>query len=228
MGLKGNIPKVLLQVKNQPLLLRLLDQLLEAGIRDVTIHSSPKAMALFSDALRTRRGVADLHLSIVSTPSNCTLIGCLQKLFETVLAHYALIVLGDVVFTHNPFFAFVTRHESPKVPIGVTRRPLRHVISYGLVTMSNSQYVIVDRPSPPPSGGLQWSGLFAVRDKDIRTVQRRWPGLWPSNITLGDFVNSLADDDGIECVEVPPFVNINTPTDYIAAQRILNSDTSPD
>jgi NDP-sugar pyrophosphorylase family protein len=217
--------KAALVAYDQPMLMRHLDHLLEAGFRKVIVSTNPlhhptldALMTNYAETIRAE-GVADADLRLLNNPAH--LIGPTEGLRGAV-AHITtrrtLIVLVDEFMRGNPYTIYAGHVGGDGEYGGVAAlHHARETLRGGYVTVRDGQIIsYVERTGIRDAEGLPSTGTLLVTTDALREDMTRFIAAAPTASSIGDFLEYRVAVLGrqVWTVEEPDFVNINTP-DYL-------------
>jgi molybdopterin-guanine dinucleotide biosynthesis protein A len=216
------VSKAALIVFDQPMLMRHLDHLLEAGFRNIIVSTNPLHYPML-DALVgsyretiTGEGIIDARLSVLNNPAHVAgptegLLGALRE----VRTPRTLMVLVDEFIRANSFAAFAQRvddHQeyceiSEWIDIEESKRGGYVTVVDGVIVSHIEDTGILNAESYPSTG----TSLMNTTDvmADAEAFLRQQPGA----SSIGDFMEYRAAvvRRRVRALLGPDFVNINTP-----------------
>jgi NDP-sugar pyrophosphorylase family protein len=161
------LPKCLLPVYDQPLLLRQIAQCMAAGVRHIIISIADKFGDLVDASLRLSIVPPGVFVRCVRETAPLGAQRGLTELASEVRGQACLVVLGDAYFARQaPFdqlYEMGVRRE--QLVIGITPRSLPQRIACNVVLDDEGRIVrIVDRPLREKiSGDTRWACLCALQ-----------------------------------------------------------------
>jgi NDP-sugar pyrophosphorylase family protein len=217
--------KAALVAYDQPMLMRHLDHLLEAGFRRIVVSTNPLHYgtldALVTNYAETIRaeGIVDPVVSVLNNPAH--LVGPtegLQGAVTHVTTRRTLIVLVDEFMRSNPYTAYA-RHVSGDGEYGgvAALHDASETLRGGYVTVREGRIVsYVERTGILDAAGLPSTGTLLVTTDVLRDDMSRFIAMSPAASSIGDFLEYRVAtlERQVWTVEEPDFVNVNTP-DYL-------------
>ncbi|MDX2136656.1 MAG: nucleotidyltransferase family protein [Chloroflexota bacterium] len=216
------VSKAALIVFDQPMLMRHLDHLLEAGFHSILISTNPLHYPMLDALVSSYRetiaseGIADADLRVLNNPAHVDgpTEGLLAAL-RHVHTPRALMVLVDEFIRSNSFGAFAERvtdsHEycevSEWIDIEESKRGGYVTVVDGFVVSHIEATGILNAESYPSTGTSLMNTADVIMDAEA-FLQKQ-----PGASSIGDFMEYRAAvlKRQVRALMGPDFVNINTP-----------------
>ncbi len=216
--LTDSVPKPLLDIGGTPLLVRILDGLVEAGVVESVVVAGYRADQVRS-ALAGRSGVE----IVVQTELNGT-AGAVALARDAVSGRPFVYAWGDILIRPDNYRRIVEAAASADAVIGINR--VEDPSAGAAVTVDGDWRVrgIVEKP-PPGSSVTKWNSAgIGVLGPDV------WPlidALAPSPRGEYELTDAMAGlvDDGAIVAAVPiegPWVDIGTPESLARARELVS------
>jgi dTDP-glucose pyrophosphorylase len=222
------ISKASLIVYDQPMLIRHLDHLIEAGFRRILITTNPQhhgAIATLIDAygeMMAQEGTADLRLRVLNNAAHLTgpTEGFRQALSE-VDTPRALLILADEFSLSNPFVPYAKLVDDAEEYGGVSRLlDVRDTLRGGYVLLKDGYIVACEeRAGIPNPDGYPSTGLSLFSTRAMLEDCDHFISLHPASASIGDFTDYRVEKMGrrVRAVMDPDFININTQDSLLLA-----------
>lgn len=218
MGRLGQLSaKAALIAYDQPLIVRLLEQTREAGIRLVVITTSPQRYGQLQSLISSYEAMRSEQMrpSVRVLKNHAHRLGPLEALRE-VLRHTetsrCLMCLGDMYFRDNPFTGMAAKVADTADYLGVAEAVDPHELMQGGLVYCRERGVaaVIERPQRAPSGALRWSGLALFSHQLYEDLD-----LFLSLGTTGQPVGDLFEfrrkrGRPLYAIDGPDFVNVNS------------------
>lgn len=207
-GLTHGAPKCLLRMGDDSLLGCLLRSFVEGGFRRIVLlsGSTKNARILRSWTASRSTQAASIVVAPNAVPSDGPAAG-LCSLRRQIETPYTLLALGDVVFQTPPLAGLLSNPDLYDGGLLGCSSNLQ-MVTVGAALPSEGTVRLIERPSSP-IWALKWSGLA------------HFPTTWlemdlPALRLLP--VGAILDQrQPLRAFDVPEFVNVNTPDDYVRA-----------
>lgn len=219
------VSKASLIAYDQPLLLRHLDHLIEAGLRRVIVSTNPLHYPLIDLMLTNyrasveREGITDADITLLNNPMHT--VGPTEALLyaaERVGTRRTLIVLVDEFIRGNSFPQYVAHVDDSDDYGGIaelvdaleTKRGGYVTVVDGCIVSYTEQAGILDAQGSPSTGNTLVTTAELVEDC------QRFIAAAPGAGSIGDFFDYRVQTLGrvVRALTEPDFININTP-DYL-------------
>jgi NDP-sugar pyrophosphorylase family protein len=227
-------PKCLLPLNDgTSLLLRLLDQLAKAGVRNVVIASNAsnhERIREYSDAYAARLELTGMSVNPVACSK--TPLGPLPALGEAALSlptQTIIMCLGDIFFFRSPFPMLLDRMDTGQEFDGYLIAGRDEVSQddggTGWIACAGQRVKDISYPPFPNSAGgteiIRWSGAFAFSSGMAGGLRNEFERF--SHTPLEHWVQSLVQRDSkIGWLDAGSFANVNSAREY----ELLLSRTS--
>lgn len=210
-------PKSLLSVLGTPIIKRVLGYPLSSGLCHILVSTAPAYYPLFAASFGLWAPPPNTFLNLIANPLHrdgpaAALIG----LHRSIATPFTLLLLGDVLFSRRPLMNL--RRLAPRDNLGLLgcmKVPIHRSVQRGVV-LSDAGYGVrlFARPAKPVYGAYAWSGLALLPTAWLRTAD--------CQAFVGKPVDSLFGlNRQLSLFTVPPFVNINTPSDLLTASALI-------
>lgn len=232
--LAGVQPKTLLVVHGVPLLWRLLDCLVIAGLGRIVAATTPNLERQVGESIQAYshpdEGVANIELTAYEEQRRGMLFG-LRRVLEEAPGRRCLIALGDIFFRGDPVPGLLCHVDSEYDVLGCAPAPFDEELTSGGIVVRKGERVlaILERPvADPPAGAARWSGLALIdRATAIADLERLLEGRGEAP-PPGDFFEfQRRGGRDFRVVAGPDFVNVNSPDHLLLASLYsrLEGDT---
>lgn len=224
--LTRGFPKTLLPLFEEPLLLRLLRQVFDCGLRHVLVYGAPNTVRSISSAIGQVQIPAESVVEVVTSRRH--VLGpaaALVGMHRRIRTAKCLLLLGDIVYAAKPFMEL--HQNATHLPaLGCSRPPSGVQLTRGIVVRTRSGLRLLERPRRPRKHGLAWSGAAFFDVTLLDSFGSRF-GEPPATVPIGDVFDLQRRTYPLHTFAVPPFVNVNTLTDFAAAHLLTMSEQMP-
>ncbi len=213
-------PKSLLPLLGETILHRLFRQLAPHRLSATLVYVTPSASPRFDRAIPS---LYRSHITLVANSSYCDgPISALQSLVHHVATPFCLLLLGDIVYSADPFSALISIVPDPETCLlGCASVPQSAQITRGAVVFDSNGVNLLATPKRPLHGGLAWSGCAFFAAETLRSTLPQF--LSDPAAPLETFFMNRFPPGTLKLFLVPPFVNVNSPTDYLRAKLLLST-----
>jgi NDP-sugar pyrophosphorylase family protein len=219
------LSKAALIAYDQPMLMRHLDHLLEAGFRRIIVSTNPlhydmieALVAAYRETL-TQEGIADAHLTVLNNPAH--LVGPTEGLagaLPAVQTRRVLLVLVDEFLRGNSFKVYAGHVEGEGEYGGISElMRAEETKRGGYVTVREGKIVsYVEQVGILAENGVPSTGNTLLTTDILRADVATFLSAQPASPSIGDFLEYRVQALGrtVYTVMESDFVNINTP-DYL-------------
>jgi D-glycero-alpha-D-manno-heptose 1-phosphate guanylyltransferase len=207
-------PKVLAPVHGRPYLAYLLDQLAEAGLRNVVLLTGYLAEQIRSAFGETYAG---LRLAYSFEPSPLGTAGALRQALPHLLSPNILLLNGDS-YCAAPLSDFWEFHSSQRADFSLVLTPVEDCSRYGQVCLGPDGRVLRFEEKSQ-GGGAGWvnAGIYLLRRAMIEEI----PAGGPASLERDMFPTWAI---GKRCFGFPcqaQFLDIGTPESYARAEAFF-------
>jgi|YNPBryulayer2012_1023412.scaffolds.fasta_scaffold02362_1 dTDP-glucose pyrophosphorylase len=218
--------KAALSAYDQPLLLRLINQIHVAGFQRVMVSTDPvhfsQLKALISSYMERDAGTNSHSFDIQVFENSAHSNGALEALAE-VLRHIktsrCLMCLGDIFFRDNPFLRLVAEVNGIHTCLGVAQPVDPYELMQGGIVRCHDQEIVavIERPQPAYGDELRWSGI-ALFGRELGSDLEAFLEETPNDSPLGDLFEFYRKRGHLlRAILVPDFVNVNSPDHLLLA-----------
>lgn len=215
------IPKASMIVYDQPILMRHLDHLLEAGFRKIVISTNPAHYPVLNGLVEAyaqiiaQEGIRDADLRVLNNPDH--VVGPSEAFLTALLevpTPRCLMVLVDEFISANSFHAYAAHVPEPGEFGGVAAlQDVRETRRGGYVTVQDGFIVSYEeRPGIPDAHGLPSTGNTLFDTQDMLADVMRFVETHPASPSIGDLLEHRVRHLGrkVRVIAEPDFININT------------------
>jgi NDP-sugar pyrophosphorylase family protein len=217
MGRLGQlVSKAMLIAYDQPILIRLLRQIITAGFSRILISTDPghyqQLRALITEYVVSARTEAASSIEVISNPAHEKgPIEAFGKAVEYVGDSRCMMCLGDIFFRDNPFVAFANVDAEDDY-LGVAEPVVpADLLQGGLVYCRDGTVeAVVECPQSDSKKGKRWSGV-ALFGQRLREDLESFVSLCPEGSRMGDFLDFRRKRGrSLRALVGSDFVNINS------------------
>jgi len=216
------LPKCLLPVFDQPLLLRQIEQCAQAGVREVLVSTSARFESGLRSVLALYTPPQAMTITCVAEPRPLGPIMGLLSLAPWTAGDATLVLLGDEYYEDSsPFLSLAQRAVVPDLLLGVVHDSPPHRILCNAVTDAAGRVLSVrEKPTIDQLvGSTRWCGFTGFTAGLLEQVPR---DLVRDHAHLGDLLSLLlargARAEALEFCEL--HLNLNTPDDLLLASLV--------
>jgi dTDP-glucose pyrophosphorylase len=210
--------KALLVTYDRPLLIRHLDQLVEANFRQIVISTNPTHHPSIHALVNSYHPEQDAHIHVLENPAH--LIGPIEALYEVVKrteTRRCLMVLVDEFVRGNSFVPFVERVAEDEDYTAIA--PVidsRELGRGGYVRVSDSRIeAFIERAEAESGNAFPSPGTSLFSTQPTLRALENFLSTAAPGASVGDFYNfRCRQGHAIHALMGTDFVNINTP-DYL-------------
>jgi len=175
-----NVPKPLLNVGTKPILFVLLDQLLAAGFRNITLALNHKA-EMIRNAVESMRSYQDC-VRFVQERSRLGTAGALS-LLDPLPAEPFLVINADLL-TNMDFSAMLRFHNLESYDVTVAIRQEQYQLPFGVVRLAGS--LVKQIEEKPTQAYFANAGVYVVSPGVLQSIPHDTP------LDMTDLINNLA------------------------------------
>ncbi len=220
------LPKPALVIYDEPLLLRLINQLCEAGFTRVLISTNPMhcqhIKTLVNRVLEIEQISDDANAEIRVISNESHTLGPLEALSVAMRetdTDRCLLCLGDIFFLGNPFMQFARELDSSADYLGIADPVGPRDLLQGGLAYCHGEVItaLVERPESISTGAMRWSGTALFSRRLMEDLEKFLSG-FPANSPIGDMFEFRRKCGRVlRSISVPDFVNINSTTHLMLA-----------
>ncbi len=208
-------PKAMTVVAGGSLMRRILSQLREVGVTDVTVvlgQNGDKVRNTFQDGHDI-----DVHLSYVEQERPGGIVDAILRTRGRFMPGESFIlVYGDVVTSANPFHQLLQSFNSFKGPIAGVCLPGPPTVRYGNVYLSGTRIrQIVEKPTTAGLGNYVLAGMFVLPTEVFALLEK-------SNGQMERVFDQLTQAPGLHAaIWEEGWIDVEYPWDILAANRMV-------
>lgn len=225
MNLTGKItPKPLLSAYDEPLLLRQVRQIEEAGISNIVISTNPNDYLLIKSILKKE----GLYIEVIKNSEHAKgSLPALMYILNKMSTPKILMSFADIYFLENPFYQFINVDKNDYL-IGISKPfDIKELSLGGIVFIGKNHLVdkITEESLENNKKGYKWNGLslFKTKNKD---KLNEFLSIYSNNSPEGNFFEYMRTKHGVKFASVtcPDFINVNRPENLLTASLYRYSE----
>jgi len=205
-------PKVLVRIKNKPLILYILDQLVDEGFQEVFILTGYKSQQV-EETLGCRYKNLNLNFSRESKPLGTG--GAVKKASNKTNKDYLLIINGDTL-TNVSRKAFINKVDKNKEAI--MSLFVKNISRYGLLEFDENNFLkkIYEKTGKNETGFIN-AGTYLFLRKNIFNFHKEVFSLEK------DYIPTINKKKSIQIVPMQfQFLDVGIPEDFRQAENFIN------
>lgn len=213
-------PKPLLPVFDGLIIIRQINQAIDAGIKRVVVSVTSEIYSHMKKVLSESNLVG---IKVVNNPHHkLDSLSALFYVMKSLSTDKLIMSFGDIFFLENPYKKFLKSVRVNKQCLLGISPPINRseLSSGGIVFLNDKNKVnrIAETPIKNNKNGVRWNGLVCF-DAKYKNNLKAFLNKVPRNTPEGDFFEHLIKDNDVlfRGIPGPYFININKPEDLLKA-----------
>jgi glucose-1-phosphate thymidylyltransferase len=219
--LSDNIPKQLIPIANKPTIFYILDQVVQAGVKDIGIIVSPHNRNMMINSI----GYGDTweaNISYITQNEPLGLANAVKEAKSFVTNNNFMLILGDNLI-QNDFRGIISKFENSSYDALIVIREVSDPRMFGVVELDNIGRIskLIEKPQEPKSN-MAIIGLYIFRPVIFDAIERISPS-WRGEYEITDAIQNLLETGSSLDYFIYKGIwqDIGNPGDLLIANKIL-------